>query len=172
VYRSVDHKTLVGLCGQLSQTKPSVANMPAGGFGNVADFARVTGNLQRQRILADCDPSRSSLVWIATLTFVPCRSNPDSRDRLPPAPPSLTSTAIRTWRAAILRFAQATFRKFPLDRAPRARSPADQPQSGGFSNSEAKLAISDARQAIVWFKTSTHEQKEAFLTMLLFKQRT
>ncbi|MBV8920032.1 MAG: hypothetical protein JOZ76_18405 [Bradyrhizobium sp.] len=100
VYRSVDHKTLSGLCGQLSQTKPqNVAIMPADGLGSVADFARVTANLQRQRILADYDPSQS------------------------------------------------------------------------FSEAEAKLTISEARQAINWFGSSSDEQKEAFLTMLLFRQR-
>jgi hypothetical protein len=101
VYRSVDHKTLSGPCGHLSQTKSQdVAFMPAGGLGSVADFARVTANLQRQRNLADYDPS------------------------------------------------QSFFRR--------------QGEGHNF----------EARQAIAWFSSSSDEQKEAFLTRLLFRQRS
>jgi hypothetical protein len=101
VYRSVDHKTLSGPCGQLSQTKSqNVAIMPAGGLGSVADFARVTANLRRQRNLADYDPS------------------------------------------------QSFFRR--------------QGEGHNF----------EARQAIAWFSSSADEQKEAFLTRLLFRQRS
>jgi hypothetical protein len=53
----------------------------------------------------------------------------------------------------------------------RQRILADYEPARSFSDSEAKLAIADARQAIVWFESSTDEQKEAFLTMLLFRQR-
>ena len=39
VYRSVDHKTLKGLCGQLSQTNPqNVAIVPSNDFGRIADL--------------------------------------------------------------------------------------------------------------------------------------
>lgn len=100
VYRSVDHKTLRGLCAQLSQTKPqNVAITPSNGFGAIADFARVIVSLQGQRHLADYDASRN------------------------------------------------------------------------FTDAEAKVAISEARQAIAWFKSCDDEQQRAFLTMLLFRQR-
>ena len=100
VYRSVDHKTLRGLCAQLSQTNPqNVAVVPSNGFGMIADFARVTANLQAQRNLADYDPSLN------------------------------------------------------------------------FTDNEAKVAISEARQAILWFQSCAPEQREAFLTLLLFKPR-
>jgi hypothetical protein len=100
VYRSVDHRTLRGLCGQLSQTSPqNVAIIPSTGFGKIADFARVTANLQEQRIMADYDPFLS------------------------------------------------------------------------FTDVGAILAISEARQAIDWFKACDDEQQKAFLTMLLFRQR-
>jgi uncharacterized protein (UPF0332 family) len=100
VSRSVDHKTLRGLCAQLSQTKPqNVAITPCNGFGAIADFARVTVSLQGQRHLADYDASRN------------------------------------------------------------------------FTDAEAKVAISEARQAIAWFKSCDDEQQRAFRTMLLFRQR-
>jgi hypothetical protein len=100
VYRSIDHKALRGLCAQLSQSKPqNVAIVPSKGFGAIADFARLTANLQAQRHLADYDPSLS------------------------------------------------------------------------FTDVGAKVAISDARQAITWFKSGDEEQRKAFLTMLLFRQR-
>jgi uncharacterized protein (UPF0332 family) len=96
VYRSVDHKALRSLCEKLSGTNPQdVAIIPSSGFGRVADFARVTANMQRQRHLADYDPSKT------------------------------------------------------------------------FTASEAKVAISDARQAILWFKSCDDEQQKSFLTMLL-----
>ena len=100
VYRSVDHKTLLGLCRQLSQSKPqNLAIVPTCGFGRVADFARVTANMQEQRVSADYDPSKT------------------------------------------------------------------------FTEVGAKIAISEARQAISWFRSSDVEQQQAFLTMLLFRQR-
>jgi uncharacterized protein (UPF0332 family) len=99
VYRSVDHRTLKVLCGQLSQSNPKVAIVPSNGFGRIADFARVTASMQEQRHMADYDPSQS------------------------------------------------------------------------FTDVGAKLAISEARQAIVWFKSCDDEQQKAFLTMLLFRQR-
>jgi uncharacterized protein (UPF0332 family) len=99
-YRSGDHKTLRSLCAQLSQTNPQNAVIvPSNGFGRIADFARVTANLQGQRNLADYDSSRN------------------------------------------------------------------------FTDAEAKVAISEARQAIAWFKSCDNEQQKAFLTMLLFRQR-
>jgi hypothetical protein len=100
VYRSVDHKTLSGLCAQLSKTSPpKLAIVPSNGFGTIADFARHTVSLQGQRQLADYDPSRT------------------------------------------------------------------------FTAAEANLVISDARQAITWFKSGDELQQKAFLTMLLFRQR-
>jgi hypothetical protein len=48
VYRSIDHKALRGLCGQLTQSKShNVAIIPSTGFGSLQDFARVTANLAR-----------------------------------------------------------------------------------------------------------------------------
>jgi hypothetical protein len=76
-----------------------LAITPSNGFGRIADFARLTGNLQEQRHSADYDPSKS------------------------------------------------------------------------FTDNEAKLTISEARQAIDWFVSSENEQRDAFLTMLLFRQR-
>jgi hypothetical protein len=100
VYRSVDHKTLRSLCAQLSQTKPpGMAIKPSNGLGRMADFARVTANLQGQRHQADYEPSQT------------------------------------------------------------------------FTDTEAKLAISEARQAIAWFNSCDDEQQKAFLTMLLFRPR-
>jgi hypothetical protein len=100
VYRSVDHSRLRTLCSQLSGTKPqNLPLVPSGGFGTIADFARIAGNLYELRNLADYDPSRN------------------------------------------------------------------------FTPDEAKLAISDARQAITWFQQGTKEQQEVFLTLLLFKSR-
>jgi uncharacterized protein (UPF0332 family) len=51
------------------------------------------------------------------------------------------------------------------------RNLADYDPSRNFTSDEAKLAISDARQAITWFQGGTKEQQEAFLTLLLFKSR-
>jgi hypothetical protein len=100
IYRSVDHKALRGLCGQLAQTRPqNIAVVPSSGFGNLPGFARVTANLGEQRNLADYDTSRS------------------------------------------------------------------------FTAGEARLAISEARQAILWFNSCNDEQQKAFLIMLLFRQR-
>jgi hypothetical protein len=48
---------------------------------------------------------------------------------------------------------------------------ADYDPSLSFTDIEAKLAISEARQAITWFKSCDDEQLKAFLTMLLFRQR-
>lgn len=100
IYRSVDHSTLAKLCRQLSQTNPQgLAIVPSAGLGPIADFARVTGNLQAQRLLADYDPTRT------------------------------------------------------------------------FTDVEAKIAVSDAYQAMTWFNSSSIEQKRAFHLMLMFKQR-
>jgi uncharacterized protein (UPF0332 family) len=100
VYRSVDHSRLRALCSQLGGTKPqNVPLAPSGGFGMIADFARITANLYELRNLADYDPARN------------------------------------------------------------------------FTPNGAKVAISDAREAIKWFQQGTVEQQEAFLTLLLFKPR-
>ena len=100
VYRSVDHSRLRALCSQLSTTKPqNLPLVPSGGFGTIADFARIAGHLYELRNLADYDPSRH------------------------------------------------------------------------FTPDEARVAISDAREAIKWFQRGTAEQQEAFLTLLLFKPR-
>jgi hypothetical protein len=100
VYRSIDHSRLRILCTQLRGTQPkNLPFEPPGGFGSVADFARIAGNLQELRNLAEYDPSRDI--------------TPD----------------------------------------------------------EARVAISDARQAITWFQQGAKEQREAFLTLLLFKSR-
>jgi hypothetical protein len=59
VYRSVDHGRLRSLCDQIKGTNPQkIAFVPAGGFGSIADFARITLNHYELRILADYDPSR------------------------------------------------------------------------------------------------------------------
>jgi hypothetical protein len=47
----------------------------------------------------------------------------------------------------------------------------DHDQSRDFTPDEAELAISDAREAIAWFRAATREQQEAFLTLLLFRPR-
>jgi hypothetical protein len=100
VYRSVDHSRLRTLCLQLSGSKPqNLPFVPPDGFGTIADFARVAGNLYELRNFADYDPSRD------------------------------------------------------------------------FTPEEARLAVSDARQAITWFQGSTTVQQEGFLTLLLFKPR-
>jgi hypothetical protein len=51
------------------------------------------------------------------------------------------------------------------------RNLADYDPSRNFTPDEAKLAISDTRQAITWFQQGTKEQQETFLTLLLFKSR-
>ena len=50
VYRSVDHAHLRNLCDQVRATNPQkVALVPVGGFGSIADFARITLNLYELR---------------------------------------------------------------------------------------------------------------------------
>jgi hypothetical protein len=59
VYRSVDHKALRTLCGQLRGSAVNAAILPLepdGGFGPVKDFALVVLNLYELRIKADYDP--------------------------------------------------------------------------------------------------------------------
>jgi uncharacterized protein (UPF0332 family) len=100
VYRSVDHSRLRVLSAQLSGTKPqNLPFVPPGGFGTIAQFARVVGYLHELRNLADYDPSRD------------------------------------------------------------------------FTPDEARVAVSEARQAIKWFQQGIAEQQEAFLTLLLFRSR-
>jgi hypothetical protein len=54
VYRSVDHSRLRTLCSQVSASNPqNVPLVPSGGFGRIADFARIAGNLLELRGLAD-----------------------------------------------------------------------------------------------------------------------
>ena len=67
--------------------------------------------------------------------------------------------------ADIANFARVTFNFYEL------RTLADYDPSRNFSPQEVRLAISDARQAITWFQAGTQEQREAFLTQLLFKSR-
>jgi hypothetical protein len=40
------------------------------------------------------------------------------------------------------------------------------------SASEVRLAVSDVREAMIWFKSCSLEQQRAFLTMLLFRARS
>jgi hypothetical protein len=56
VYRSVDHSRLRQLSAQLTNPQ-NLPLVPPGGFGRVADFARVAGNLHELRNRADYDPS-------------------------------------------------------------------------------------------------------------------
>jgi uncharacterized protein (UPF0332 family) len=58
VYRSVEHSRLRGLCKKLSATEPDLPLAPSGGFGKVAEFARVAGNLSELRNVADYEPLR------------------------------------------------------------------------------------------------------------------
>lgn len=51
------------------------------------------------------------------------------------------------------------------------RMRADYEPSLNFTANEAKVAISEARQAIAWFRSCDEEQRRAFLTMLLFRPR-
>jgi hypothetical protein len=51
------------------------------------------------------------------------------------------------------------------------RNLADYDPSRDFTPDEARVAISDARQAIKWFQQRTAEQQQAFLTLLLFRSR-
>jgi hypothetical protein len=62
-------------------------------------------------------------------------------------------------------FARITFNLCEL------RSLADYDPSRLFTREEARLAVSDAREAIKMFHQGSEEQKQAFLTLLLFKQR-
>lgn len=48
---------------------------------------------------------------------------------------------------------------------------ADYDPSRIYSDTEAKVVISDARQAITWFTSCDDDQQKAFLTMLLFRPR-
>jgi uncharacterized protein (UPF0332 family) len=64
VYRSIDHSRLRQLSAQL--TNPQSLLLAPGGFGTVADFARIAGNLHEQRIRADYDPSAEYTVDEAT----------------------------------------------------------------------------------------------------------
>jgi uncharacterized protein (UPF0332 family) len=61
VYRSVDHRHLKERCSQLKGSeihKDFRRFAPVGGFGKVADCARLVGNLYELRNSADYDPSK------------------------------------------------------------------------------------------------------------------
>lgn len=66
---------------------------------------------------------------------------------------------------AIADFARVTFNLY------EQRIRADYEPSIDFTANDAKLSISEARQAIAWFQSCDEEQQRAFLTMLLFRQR-
>ena len=51
------------------------------------------------------------------------------------------------------------------------RNLADYDPSRDFTPDEARVAISEARQAIKWFQEGTAEQRQAFLILLLFRSR-
>jgi hypothetical protein len=54
VYRSIDHKTLLSLCRQLSQSRPqNVAVTPRMCLGPIADLAGLVVSLQGERHLAE-----------------------------------------------------------------------------------------------------------------------
>jgi hypothetical protein len=55
VYRSIDHSRFRALPKQVRESSIT----PANGFGKIADFAKITANLNEQRNLADYDPSKS-----------------------------------------------------------------------------------------------------------------
>lgn len=59
-YRSVDHMRLKTVCTQLRGQVPDNVRpyAPAHGFGEIADFARLAGNLVELRNLSDYDPSQ------------------------------------------------------------------------------------------------------------------
>lgn len=66
---------------------------------------------------------------------------------------------------AIADFARVTFNLY------EQRIRADYEPSIDFTANEAKLSVSEARQAIAWFRSCDEEQQKAFLTMLLFRPR-
>jgi hypothetical protein len=55
-YRSVEHNQLRALSNRLSKSKPDDPMAPAGGFGPIADVARLAGNLLERRSKANYDP--------------------------------------------------------------------------------------------------------------------
>jgi uncharacterized protein (UPF0332 family) len=65
VYRSIDHSRLRQLSTQLTNLQ-NLRLVPPGGFGRVADFARIAGNLHELRNRADYDPSPEYTVDEAT----------------------------------------------------------------------------------------------------------
>jgi hypothetical protein len=68
IYRSVDHSRLRSLCSEIRKTNPQkLSLMPQGGFGTIAEFARIALNLQELRIFADYDPSKSFTTTDASL---------------------------------------------------------------------------------------------------------
>jgi hypothetical protein len=56
VYRTVQHSKLRSICVQAGKQYPKLALVPEGGFGPVADFARITLNSAQLRLAADYDP--------------------------------------------------------------------------------------------------------------------
>jgi len=53
----------------------------------------------------------------------------------------------------------------------KQRNRADYHPCQTFTTEQANLWVSNARQAVKWFRDSTVEQRRAFLIMLLFKPR-
>jgi len=54
----------------------------------------------------------------------------------------------------------------------RTTSLADYDPTMTCSASEVRLAVSDVREAMIWFESCSLEQQRAFLTMLLFRARS
>jgi uncharacterized protein (UPF0332 family) len=52
------------------------------------------------------------------------------------------------------------------------RSSADYDPSKSYTVAEVKVVISQAREAITWFRSCTQEQQEAFLMLFLFRSRS
>jgi hypothetical protein len=99
VYRTVQHSQLRSICVQTSKQFPKLALVPEGGFGPVADFARLALNSAQLRLAADYDPLQN------------------------------------------------------------------------FSRSTVEITIANGRKAVQWFGDGTLEQRQTFLTLLLFEPR-
>jgi uncharacterized protein (UPF0332 family) len=71
VYRSVEHRRVRVLADYLKGSKPDDLPMaPTGGFGAIAEVARVAGNLQELRHKADYDPEYTCDATEANLAIV------------------------------------------------------------------------------------------------------
>lgn len=76
-YRSVDHKRLKTVCEQLKASKINdkvKPYEPIGGFGDIADFAKLALILYEQRIQADYDLLRHFTVRKAQLVVIEARN--------------------------------------------------------------------------------------------------